>query len=73
MPNHMDMCDPGDLNQSLGDFCSNRQKYIAWVKIINFSLMPKIIWILISCSMKIFSVFPNVNRSKLNLISNMHC
>ncbi len=45
MPNHMDMCDPGDLNQS-GYICSNRQKYIAWVKIIDFSFMPKIIRIL---------------------------
>ncbi len=27
--------------------CSNSQKYIVWVKIINFSFMPKIIRILI--------------------------
>ncbi len=43
--------------------CSNRQQYIVWVKIINFSFMPKIIMILWSCSMKIFST---VNISKLN-------
>ncbi len=24
--------------------CSNSQKYIEWVKIIDFSFMPKIIW-----------------------------
>ncbi len=37
-----------------------------WVKIIHFSFMPKIIRILRSCSMKIFSKFPTVNISKLN-------
>ncbi len=42
---------------------SNNQQYIVWVKIINFSFMPKIIRILRSCSMKIF---PTVNISKLN-------
>ncbi len=52
--------------KSLGYICSNRQKYTVWVKIINFSFMPKIIRILRSCSMKIFSTFLTVNISKLN-------
>ncbi len=52
--------------KSLGYICSNRQKYIVWVKIIDFSFMPKIIRILRSCSMKIFCKFPTVNISKLN-------
>ncbi len=52
--------------KSLGYICSNRQQYIVWVKIINFSFMPKIIRILRSCSMKIFSKFPTINISKLN-------
>ncbi len=30
-----------------GFICSNSQKYIVWVKIIDFSFMPKIIMILI--------------------------
>ncbi len=46
--------------------CSNSQQYIVWLKIIHFSFMPKIIRILRSCSMKIFSKFPTVNISKLN-------
>ncbi len=46
--------------------CSNRQQYIVWVKIIDFSFMPKIIKILRLCSMKIFSKFPTINISKLN-------
>ncbi len=33
--------------KSLGYICSNSQKYTAWVKIINFSFMPKIIRTLI--------------------------
>ncbi len=45
----------------LGYICSNTQKYIVWVKIIDFSFMPKIIRILRSCSMKIFCTFPTVN------------
>ncbi len=32
--------------KSLGYIYSNSQKYIVWVKIINFSFMPKIIRIL---------------------------
>jgi len=32
--------------KSLGYICSNSQQYIVWVKIIDFSLMPKIISIL---------------------------
>ncbi len=40
--------------KSLGYICSNSQKYIVWVKIIDFSFMPK-------CSMKIFCKFPTVN------------
>ncbi len=46
--------------------CSNRQQYIVWVKIIHFYFMPKIIRILRSCSIKIFSKCPTVNISKLN-------
>ncbi len=46
--------------------CSNSQQYIVWVKMINFSLMPKIIRILRSSSMKIFCKSPTVNISKLN-------
>ncbi len=41
--------------------CSNSQQYIVWVKIIHFYFMPKIIRILISSSMKIFSEFPTIN------------
>ncbi len=52
--------------QSLGYICSNSQKYIACVNIIEFSFMPKIIRILRSCSMKIFCNYPTVNISKLN-------
>ncbi len=40
------ICDPGAQNQSLGYICSNSQKYTVWVKIIDFSFMPKIIRIL---------------------------
>ncbi len=29
--------------KSLGYICSNSQKYIVWVKMINFTFMPKII------------------------------
>ncbi len=32
--------------KSLGYICSNGQKYIVWVKIIDFSFIPKIIRIL---------------------------
>ncbi len=39
---------------------------IVWVKMINFYFMPKIIRILRSCSMKIFSKFPIINISTLN-------
>ncbi len=52
--------------KSLGYICSNNQKYILWVKIIKFYFMPKIIRILRSCSMKIFSKFPIVNILKLH-------
>ncbi len=41
-----DKRDPGAQNQSLGYICSNSQKYIVCVKIIDFSFMPKIIKIL---------------------------
>ncbi len=51
--------------KSLEYICSNSQKYIVWVKIIHFSFMPKIIRILRSCSMKIFSEFTTVNILKL--------
>ncbi len=37
------ICDPGTQNQSLGYIYSNSQKYIVWVKIIHFSVGPKII------------------------------
>ncbi len=44
------ICDPGMEHKtslkSLGYICSNSQQYIVWVKIINFSFMPKIISIL---------------------------
>ncbi len=61
-------CDPGPQNQSLGYICSNSQKYIVWVKIIDFYFMPKIIRTLSKkiCSIKIFSKFPTVNISKRN-------
>ncbi len=52
--------------KSLGYIYSNRQKYTVWGKIFDFSFMPKIIRILKSCCMKIFSKFPTVNISKLN-------
>ncbi len=47
-------------------FVANSQQYIVWIKIINFSFMPKIIRILRSCSMKIFCTFLTVNISKRN-------
>ncbi len=53
-------------HRSLGYICSNSQQYIEWVKIIHFSFMTKIIRILRSCSMKIFSTFPTINISTLN-------
>ncbi len=53
-------------HKSLGYICSNSQKYTVWVKIIQFSFMPKIIMILRSCSMKIFSEFLTVNIKKRN-------
>jgi len=40
--------------------------YTVWVKIIDFSFMPKLIRILRSCSKNIFSKCPTVNISKLN-------
>ncbi len=42
------ICDPGPQNQSKyhGYICSNSQQYIVWVKMTNFSFMPKIIRIL---------------------------
>ncbi len=52
--------------KTLGYICSNSQQYIIWVKIIDFSFMPKIIRILRSCSMKICNIFSTVNISKLN-------
>ncbi len=54
--------------KSLGYICSNSQKYIVWVKIIDFSFKPKIIRILRSCSMKIFYKFPSINIAKLNFL-----
>ncbi len=57
---------PWTTNQLHVYICNNSQKYIVWVKIIDFSFMPKIIRILRSCSMKIFCKFPTVNISKLN-------
>ncbi len=58
------ICDPGAQNQSHRYICSNSQKYIAWVKIIDFSLMTKIIRI--SGSKKIFCKCPTVNIWKRN-------
>ncbi len=52
--------------KSLGYICRNSQKYIVWVRIIDFSVMPKIIRILRSCSMKIFCKCPTINILKLN-------
>ncbi len=52
--------------QSLGYICRNSQQYTVWVKIIDFSFMPKFIRILRSCFMNIFSKFLTVNISKLN-------
>ncbi len=51
--------------KSLGYIYNNSQKYIVCVKIIDFYFMPKIIRILRSCSMKIFSKCPTVNILKL--------
>ncbi len=48
--------------QSLGCICSNSQKYIVWVKIINVSFVPKIIRILRSC------ILPIVNISKFVIL-----
>ncbi len=54
--------------KSLGYICSNSQKYIVWVKMIDFSFMTtKLIRILRSCSMNIFTSFPTLNILKLNL------
>ncbi len=55
--------------KSLGYICNNSQQYIVWVKIIDFSFMPKIFRILSKDhgSMKIFCKFPTVNISKLHL------
>ncbi len=64
--NFMPICDPGAQKQSLGYICSNSQQYTVWVKIIHFAFMTKIIRILRSCSMKIFSKCLTVNISKLN-------
>ncbi len=50
----------------LGIFVAIAKKYIVWVKIIYFYVMSKIIRILRSCSMKIFSKYLTVNISKLN-------
>ncbi len=52
--------------KSGGYIYNNSQKYIVWVKIIDFSFKPKIIRILRSCSIKIFCTFPTVNISKRN-------
>ncbi len=53
-------------SKSLEYIYNNSQQYIVWLKIIDFYFMPKIIMILRSCSMKIFSRFLTVNISKLN-------
>ncbi len=54
------------LEPKTSHICSNSQQYIVWVKIMEFSFMPKIIRILRSCFMKIFSKCPTVNISKLH-------
>ncbi len=51
---------------STGIFVPIDKKYIVWIKIINFYFMPKIIRILTSCPVKVFSKFPMVNISNLN-------
>ncbi len=57
-------CDPGAQKQS---YVAGYTIFVAiWVKIIDFSFMPKIIRILRSCFMKIFSTFLTVNISKLH-------
>ncbi len=50
-----------------GYIFSNSQKYIVWVKIMNFSLMPKIIRISSKDHVP-FCKFPTVNISKLNFL-----
>ncbi len=62
------MTSPSDMSEEIHHryICSNSQKYIVWVKIIHFSLMPKKLRILRSCSMKIFCKLPTVNISKHN-------
>ncbi len=49
-----------------GYICSNSQQCTVWVKTILFYFMTKIIRILRSCSMKIFSKCPTINIFKLN-------
>ncbi len=53
---------------STGIFVVIAKQYIVWVKHIHFYFMPKIIRILRSCSMKIFSTFPIINISKLHFL-----
>ncbi len=62
-------------HKSHGFICSNSQKYIAWVKIIDFSFMPKIIRILSKdhVPLKIFCKFPTVKISKLFSIFRFFC
>ncbi len=52
--------------KSLVYIYSNSQQYIVWVKFTAFSIMPQIIRILRSGSMKIFCTFSPLNISKLN-------
>ncbi len=54
--------------KSLGYICSNSQKYILWLKIIDFSFMPKIISISKDHkdhSIKIFSYHKYIKTSFL--------
>ncbi len=63
------ICDPGAQNQlsRWGIFVAIA-KNIVWFKIMHFYFMSKIIRILRSCSMMIFSEFHTVNISKLNFL-----
>ncbi len=53
--------------KSLGYMCINSQKYIVWVKINDFSFMPKTFDIKIMFHEDIF-IFPTVNISKRNFV-----
>ncbi len=63
------ICDPVSTKpviSSTGIFVAIANNTLYGSKLLDFSFMPKVIRILRSCSMKIFSKFPTVNISKLN-------